>query len=384
MDHVCPLIEVSGLPYERGCQYGEAAALRIARGLEHYTEQLAEVGFTRARIHELARKYLPVMEEFEPQYIVEMRGIAMGAKVELEDIAFLNARTEILKLGQNERLLNQLEFDAHTDECTSALALPEATATDTVIHGQNWDWKAECAESCVVLRIKRDDGPDVLTFTEAGGLARSGMNSAGIAVTSNYLDCDRDYRSVGVPLLLARRKMLEASHLALINRVVYTTPRSGSNNLMISHIGGVAYDFECAPDEVFMTLPENGILTHANHWESPVAQASVREMGMASTPDSLVRGLRIKQLLHDQRGKLTRESFKAALLDDYQYPYSICRPPRASFTMSASATVASIVMEPARGEMDLAIMPALNPKYTRYGLQMDHVEMLADGEARAS
>ncbi|MGD9845249.1 MAG: C45 family autoproteolytic acyltransferase/hydrolase, partial [Variibacter sp.] len=238
----------------------------------------------------------------------------------------------------------------------------------------NWDWKVDCAEASVVLRIKRDDGPDVLTFTEAGGLARSGMNAGGIVVTSNYLDCERDYRSIGVPLLLARRKMLEASHLALINRIVYASRRSGSNNLMISHVGGVAYDLECAPDEIFVCLPENGILTHANHWESLAAQTKVREMGMANTPDSLVRGIRIKQLLLADRGKLTRASFKAVFLDDYQFPYSICRPPRESVTMPASATIASIVMEAAEGIMELALLPALNPHYTTFRLTMEDPE----------
>lgn len=372
MTYDCPLIEISGSPRERGLQYGEAAKVRIKRGLAHYSEQLGRGGFTLARMHEVAREYLPMMQSFEPVYVEEMKGIAEGAGVKLEDIAFLNARTEIVKLGQNKHLLDRLGLDLKSDECTSALALPEATATKTVIHGQNWDWKVDCAEASVVLHIKRDDGPDVLTFTEAGGLARSGMNAAGIVVTSNYLDSDRDYQSIGVPLLLARRKMLEASHLALINRTVYATRRSGSNNLMISHMGGVAYDLECAPDEVFICLPERGILTHANHWESVAAQVKVREMGLPNTPDSLVRGIRIKQLLHAQHGKLTRESFKAAFLDDYQHPYSICRPPRASYTMPASATIASLVMEPANGVMELSILPALNPHYTTYTLPMDH------------
>ena len=369
----CPLIEISGSPYERGTQHGEAAKDYIERGVGHYTEQLSGVGFGKEKIHEVARQYLPAMSSFDADYVEEMRGIAAGANLTLEDIAFLNARTEIVKLGQNEHLRGQLGIELGSDECTSALALPEATASGTVVHGQNWDWKLECAESTVVLKIRRDDGPDVLTFTEAGGLARSGMNSAGIAVTSNYLDSDRDYRFVGVPLLLARRKMLEAENLALVNRVVFSTQRSGSNNLMISHVGGIAYDLECAPDEVFWIAPEDGILTHANHWESPIAMVKVKDTGIQNTPDTLTRGLRIKQLLSRGHGKLTRDALKEAFLDDYQYPYSICRPPRESLTMKASATVASIVMEPALGIMEVSVLPALHPQYTAYHLEMDDV-----------
>jgi isopenicillin-N N-acyltransferase-like protein len=38
----------------------------------------------------------------------------------------------------------------------------------------NWDWKRECAETAAVLRARRDDGPDLMTFTEAVALGRCG------------------------------------------------------------------------------------------------------------------------------------------------------------------------------------------------------------------
>src|SRR5262249_57371188 len=108
---------------------------------------------------------------------------------------------------------------APADEaCTGVVVLPEAAKGRRLIHAQNWDWKVECAETAVVLRVRRDDGPDLLTFTEAGGLARSGFNAAGIAITANYLECDRDYRRLGGPLALIRRKVLHTQPLALAIR----------------------------------------------------------------------------------------------------------------------------------------------------------------------
>lgn len=371
MTPVCPQIEISGPPHERGVQYGTAARPQIERGVAHYTAQLQEAGFDRDRMHDLARTYLPTMEAYDATQVEEMRGIAKGAGLALEDILFLNARTEIVKLGTTPKLRERLGDLARSDECTSALALPEATATGTVIQGQNWDWKVECADSCVVLRIRRDDGPDVLTFTEAGGLARSGMNSAGIAVTSNYLDSDRDYQQLGVPLLMTRRKMLEASYLAEITRIVYGTRRSGSNNLTISHAGGVGYNLECAPDEVFLIEPRDGILTHANHWNAPDARVKLRDMGIVNTPDTLLRNIRVDQVMRRAHGRIDRKTFRAAFLDSYQHPYSVCRPPRASVTMKASATIASIIIESAKGEMEIAILPALHPQFTTYRLDMD-------------
>src|SRR5690606_23014083 len=77
------------------------------------------------------------------------------------------------------------------DGCTAAVVLPEMSADGVLMHGQNWDWRVECAQTCIVMHIVRDDGPDILVFTEAGQLARSGFNAAGIAITGNNLESDR-------------------------------------------------------------------------------------------------------------------------------------------------------------------------------------------------
>ncbi|MGD9830186.1 MAG: C45 family autoproteolytic acyltransferase/hydrolase [Hyphomicrobiaceae bacterium] len=364
----CPLIEVSGPPRERGRQYGKQAEARIRKGIAHYGTQLSALGFDRPAIAGLIDTYLPVMERFEPAYIEEMRGIAEGASLDFTDIVLINARTEILKLGQRADLRRKLDEALGEDGCTGVVVMAEATAAGRLLHAQNWDWKAECAETAVVLSVTNPDGPDFLTFTEAGGLARSGLNAAGVAITANYLESDRDYSQLGVPLPLIRRKVLESEHLALAMRTVYATPKSGSNNMMVSQHGGIAIDFECAPNETFQVHPDNGLLVHANHWVSPVALSKLVDTGIASTPDSLYRDLRVRDLLAPKRGRITRDDVKTALFDDYQSPWSVCRPPRPSFTTDLSATVAMVVMEPELGVMEVAMLPALNRTSTSYRL----------------
>ena len=88
------------------------------------------------------------------------------------------------------------------------------------------------------MRVRRDDGPDFLTIVEAGGLARCGMNAAGIAITANYLESERDFSQTGVPLALIRRKVLEQEHFAFAIKAVATTPKSCSNNMMLSTVAG--------------------------------------------------------------------------------------------------------------------------------------------------
>lgn len=357
-----PLIELSGGAEQRGRLYGQQAAERIRRSIGHYGAQLAADGHGAEAVRGWAREFLPRIEAFDPDYIAEMRGIAAGAHVEFEDIVLINARTEVLQLGKRRAESRE------PDGCTGVVVLPEAAADGALIHAQNWDWKSECAETGVVLRIRREEGPDILTFVEAGGLARAGLNAAGIAITANYLQSDRDYRSLGVPLALIRRKVLEKEQLAHAFHTVYTTVKSASNNVIVSQAGGIAINFECAPDETFPVHATNGLIVHANHWISPVALGKLQDTGIATTPDSLYRDMRVRQLLEAHQGGLDVAAVKGALFDDYQTPWAVCRPPRLNSAGNLSATVAMLVMQPAKGVLEIAPLPALNRSFTRYEL----------------
>lgn len=368
-----PLIELSGGAEARGRAYGRAAKERVHKSLAHYGAQLATSGQDAGQVRALARAFVPRIEAFEPDYVAEMRGIAAGADAAFEDIVLVNCRTEILQLAKRAEAARK-----DPDGCTGAIILPEATADGVLIHGQNWDWKSECAETGVVLRIRREDGPDVLTFVEAGGLARCGMNAAGIAITANYLESDRDYRQEGVPLSLLRRKALEQEQVALAFRILYTTPKSASNNLMLSQADGFGIDVECAPDESFVLHPEDGVLVHSNHWLSPVALSKLKDMGLLGTPDSIYRDRRVRSALEARRGSLTIEDLREAFFDDWQTPWSVCRPPRMNLGGNLSATVAMILMRPALGEMEIAPLPALNRSFTRYSLELPGVRAAAE------
>ena len=224
----------------------------------------------------------------------------------------------------------------------------------------------------MVLRIRRDDGPDILTFTEAGGLARSGLNSAGIGLTANALECDRDYqRGPGVPLPFIRRKVLEASHLANAVQTIVSTPKPGSNHMAVSHCGGEAFGFECAPDETFWIAPDRGLYVHANHWIADSARARVKDTGLAETPDSIYRDKRVRDRLSPRRGTLTLEDFRQAFFDDWGTPHSVCRPPRMNTRGVMTATTAMILMRPAEGHLEACPMPALNRQFTSYTLTPD-------------
>lgn len=373
MSRPCRLIEISGAPFERGRQYGRLAEPEIRTGIGHYAAQVKGLGLGDADLARVVESYLPKIEEFDPRYVEEMRGIAEGAGVAFHHVVMINARTEVLKLAANPKLRADLLDDGvEPDGCTTIVATPSATAEGRLIHAHNWDWKMESAEASVVLRIRNEDGPDILTFTEAGALGRFGFNSLGIGISANYLECDRDYTQVGVPLALIRRQVLEQQQFALALRSAYVTPKSGSNNITLSHSGGgLVFNFECAPDESFDVPPVDGLLVHANHWLAPAALAKLREKGVWAMPDSLYRERRTRELVAGKVGRLTADDLKAALLDKWEAPWSICRPPRPSTVSNLSATVVTLVMQPDIGQLEIAVLPALDPTFTTYRLEME-------------
>lgn len=364
-----PFVSVSGTPFERGRQYGAAVPSRIRRSIELYGDQLAKLGYDEADKSRLINEFAREIEAFGPHYLEEMRGIAAGAGVAFEDIVMINARTEVVAKARLEK--NMPEDAELEDGCTGAVILPERSASGTLIHGQNWDWKAECAETAIVLRVAREDGPDILTFVEAGGLARCGMNAAGVCITANYLESERDFLQAGVPLAIIRRKVLEQGHFAFAVKAVATTPKACSNNMMISTVGGFAIDFECAPDEAFPLYPDNGLIVHANHWVSPVALGKLKDTGLTSVPESVYRDWRVRKLLDEAGEKLSAADLKNAFFDDFLSPHAVCRPPRPSMSGNLSATVAMVIMDPAAGTMEVAPLPALNRNFTRYGMTGD-------------
>lgn len=367
---ICPLIDLRGSAAERGLSYGRQATRRIGLGIEHYTKQIRDVGVDLNLLNSIIDGFVPIIKKFDEDFIEEMRGIAEGASVDFRDIILLNARTEILKLAASkdlrESLINQ---SIEPDGCTGVVVMPNASKDGHLIHAQTWDWKAECAETVVMLRIQQEDGPEILTFTEAGGLARSGMNSAGICLSANYLECDRDYKSVGIPLSIIRRKILQTDHLSLAFHAAYSTAKTASNNVIISHKEGIAINFECAPDETFQILPRDELIVHANHWQSPIALSKLKENGVTSFPDSLYRDIRVRQALEQHIWSIDASIVKEVLADKFGAPWGVCRPPHISIRNNLSATVATLIMEPELGCISVAILPAQGGEFVTYGFK---------------
>ena len=289
----------------------------------------------------------------------------------------MNARTEMVAAARKQQAHQHFP-----DGCTAALALPEASADGVLLHGQNWDWRAECAETGVVLRIRRDDGPDILTFTEAGGLARSGLNSAGIGLTANALECDRDYqRGPGVPLPFIRRKVLESAYLAEAVRTIFVDAQAR----LQPHGGeplrrrGLRLRMRARRDLLDRARArhlrpcqplDRRVGARQGEGHRPARRRPARSIATSGCASSST----------PKRGKLTLEDFRARLLRRLGSPWSVCRPPRPNNRGNLVATSAMILMRPGEGHLEACPMPALNKHFTTYTLTPDRTAQSAAAE----
>jgi isopenicillin-N N-acyltransferase-like protein len=375
-----PEVDVCGSPYQRGQQHGLAVPERIVRSARLYRQQLARQEVSAERLSALALGMRPAIERFDPDYLDEMQGIAHGAGVPLEDVILINCRTEMM-FGHGELSAVCKALD---DGCTNLVVLPENAESGRLMHAHNWDWREECLDTGIVLRIRRGGNerePDVLMFTEAGSLARHGFNGAGVSLTGNFLNSDRDYRQLAdVPLVLVRRKMLEAPNMNAAMSILWRTRRFCSNNLMLAQAGvggdgnavGDAVNLECAPDEIFWLTPQHGFLVHANHWLCPVARSKLRELGLAVNPDSLYRQRRVEAAMRHAighgSGKISWATIKNVLADDFLSAGGVLRKPEAGGADARCATVATTLIDAASRTMWIARKPYQSCAFVEYRL----------------
>ncbi len=350
--------------------HGRAAAERVKKSVALYRRELERRKVDAATHDRLAQKFIPLIGEFDPDYVEEMRGIAEGAGVPLEGVVTVNCRTEMM-FGFKQVKEVQEAHEQMKDGCTGVVAMPSVTAHGRLIHAHNWDWREEAADSSIVLRVRGAGHPDILTLVEACGLARHGFNAAGVALTANFLGSDRDFSHPGIPQGILRRKALEKPNLSQAIKVFADTPKACSNNIMLSHADGEAIDLECSPDEAFWIQPEGGLLPHSNHFLSPIARSKVVDTHYPKAPDTLYRASRVQAYLAERRGKIDYKDMVAALSDRFGFPDSVLRSPKPAVFDAISATVCMTVIDAKLGKMWIARKPYERIDFAEYAIAAD-------------
>ena len=201
-----PVIDAHGGARERGRIHGAAARQRVARSVATYARLFAFCGMDWREAQRRGAGYRDAIEALGGQLLEEIEGIAEGSGRQVDEILALNARTEILPPtfpGDPHPRWRELDAGNRASgvpdlgECT-AIAVPRsASATGETLLAQNWDWLGAQRGALVVLRVRGPDGPACLTLTEAGMLAKIGLNQHGFGVCLNILRSSADGERAG-------------------------------------------------------------------------------------------------------------------------------------------------------------------------------------------
>ena len=334
-------VRVEGTSYQRGREYGGQAAARVRLSVQAYQQTFAHfTGWDWPAVRREALRFEAPIGEFRPAYLDELRGIADGAGLDLADVLAINVRTEVMysaKARQAPRTPARLPA-----ECSAFAVVPAPGQQAHAIIGQNWDWLLHSARTLVVLEVRQDDGPDFVTVVEAGLLAKTGMNTAGLGLVTNAMVTDGDIGEPGLPYHVLLRAVLDCATVTDALEALQAGPRSSSANYLVAHASGSALDIEAAPGDftrLYPLSPENGVLLHTNHFLAP--RIAPADLALWAMPSSVIR----LQRLRAARAR-TRDDFRALLTDHADRPHSICaHPDPVSHPCEQTATIVSVLMD---------------------------------------
>lgn len=252
--------------------------------------------------------------------------------------------------------------------CTGVASTPDATASKHLLIAQNWDWKACTQRIAVILKEKQNEGPNIVQLVEAGIIGKIGYNSAGIGVLANVLISD-SWR-LGVPMQIILHKILNAEGWADAMLAVLAAKRSSAGNYLIGYAGGEALgdyvgeavNIEAAPKDYNVIWPDDGILTHANHFA--VANPNIRDLMAPTHPWSLTHGYRVAKLIAKERVNISVAVIQRILRDHLDKPYFVCRHPDKRLDEKLwTQTNASIIMDFNEKTLHLAKGPPCENEY---------------------
>ncbi len=357
-----PIIEVAGSPFERGRTHGSLARERIDRSIATYARLFAYCGIDWPRAQRRAAGYRETIGAIAPDLMTEIEGIAAGSGRGVDEILALNARTEILPSSypgdphpEWERIdaANAKAGVPDWGECTAIAVKPSASATGGTLLAQNWDWLGAQRAALVLLRANEPSGRSYLTLTEAGMLAKIGLNDRGLGVCLNILRSRDDGSRPAVPVHVLLRALLGCGSVAEAIDLASGLSFGASSNVLCADAAGETAALEFSPRGLHVVRGAGGTLCHTNHFLAPAAASA--EATLAPSLSSVPRLERAEAIAAALRGPIGIADLRRLLRDESDGFLSICRRPDPALPAEIRLeSVASVIMELAAGRMHVA------------------------------
>ena len=310
-----PVLNLTGDPRDRGRAHGEILAKEIDQNLDRYLKRFQLLGFEKDVLIAESAKWAEELRPKDPIFWEEVDGVVGGSGKSLEEITLLNVRYELL-VGM---MKNKAQAQHAPDACTSFAVLPERSKNGDTVIGQNWDWVRDI--NTAVSRVTREDGPDFIHIGEVGTVGgMQGVNEHGIGVCINALMTTDDGKyEYEKPFRMRVRDIFNARNMQEAILGICGTNRTVAMNFLIAHEDGIAIDIETSPDKEAFIYPEDGLLTHSNHF----CELDVESEVVKLWPNTMYRHVRLERLLR-QSQELDVGAIESAMSDHFAHPHSIC------------------------------------------------------------
>jgi isopenicillin-N N-acyltransferase like protein len=248
-------------PHERGVELGRRFASEIAATVARYRTLFETRAVGPFDVDLWSTRAWSTIQRVAPLHADEIAGIAEGAGLPVEQLASVNARTEILVAAN----------PTGQTECSTVVALPPGRPPVAV---QTWDWYDAMSDGWFTWTIPHPDGRVVRTVTEYGMLAKIGVNDRGVGVMLNMLHHAHDAGAVadgqiGHPVHLLSRAVLEdAASVDEAIAIASAPATSASTSLTVVDDRGGAVSIELFPGGPGLLEPTDGVLVRTNHFVS--------------------------------------------------------------------------------------------------------------------
>lgn len=324
-------------PGARGRELGSVHADAVAHTVGVYRRLFAASrALEPADIRAAGERVRRAVAPDHPELAEEIEGIAEGARVDPLELFAVNARTELMA-------------GSLRGEC-STIAVRDGGGAVLM---QNWDWHPDLARSRLLWTVDQGDGRWFATFTEAGILAKIGLNSDGLALCLNLLATTDDGGLDGLPVHLALRLVLErCSSADDVAELLSAADFGGSSCLTVMSADGEVGIFEVQAGRGARRLAVDEPWTaHTNHFLAPLPEGTIDTI-RRDWPDTDARLGRVCAALE---GSATEETGRAVLRDHGESPISVCcHDEKNPNFLDRQETLASFVMRPATREMLVA------------------------------
>jgi len=308
---------------------------------------------SREEVIHNARKYLPIVESFDPDLIETLKGQAEGAGVNFNEVFALRCMLEL-----------SMYYQRITTLCTSFIATGNATRGGKTLIGQTYDLNPGI--SIDLVKTKFADGLEQLSLVFAGGGAGElPLNSAGLAMILNVMLSPAQEQTLNVPCACVIPKAMRQKRIGDALGVICAAGRSILYYGFAS-AGGDIIGIETKPDDYNVITPEKDMIIHTNHYLSEKFKKGDKMFGFMEG-DSYIRIQRLRKLMEDHYGELTVELMGKFLTDHSDYPRSICK--HTDMGVQLGETLAAEIMVPEDGILYATWGQPCKYEYVEYKLK---------------